>query len=135
MPTPDDADLGDILVDLQLAEADFALALLQRIDAVRQSGGGDGEREAALIALAGRALDDHVHVDRRLGQRREDRPDHARFVLKPGQRHHRLVLVDRDARDQLAFHLVLQCVVADDQSARPILETRQDLEREIVAHR
>src|SRR3546814_12320060 len=61
-------------------------------------------------------LDDHVDVDARIGERREDRRDRSGLIEHRGQRDLRIVLVVRDPGDQLLFHLI-QFLFADDQRA------------------
>ena len=69
------------------------------------------------------ALIDHIDVDVRFGERSEDRGDGAGAVGQAGQGDPRLVLVVRDARDELLFHVqFLDFVVADDQGSGPVLE-------------
>ena len=77
--------------------------------AVRRSVARDGERHVAPGAPSdiGLVLDDHVDVDVRLGERREDAAGDARVVGHAEQRDARLVVRVRDGGDQGAFHRLL----------------------------
>ncbi len=96
-------------------ETDAGLGILQDFQAARQIGLGHGEGDVRLALFAADVLDDHVDVDRRIGQRLEDGGDGARLVGHAGQDDLRLILVIGDAGDELAFHVMfLDFGVADD---------------------
>ena len=112
---PDDADLGDVVVREDAEEADLALLGLEHREAAREIGARDGKGNVCLAFVLGDVLDDHVDVDAGGGQRPEDMRDRAGLVGHPGQGDLGLVLVVRDAGDQLAFHIVsFHFCVADD---------------------
>ena len=116
-------------------KSDRRLRLFELGDRLGQAGRGHGEGELARRAGPGAALDDHVDIDVRLRERREDRRDRAGLVGKAGQRDPRLVLVMGDAGDELPFHVeLLDSVVEDDQRPGPVLERRKHLKRHVVAH-
>ncbi len=131
----DRADLHYVGVRHDRFKADRLLGFLELGYGVGERGGWHGEGQRARLAGPGAALDDHVDVDVRLGEWREDRRHGAGAVREAGQGNPRLVLVMRDAGDELLFHVqFLDFVVADDQRSGPVLEGGEDLERHVVAH-
>ncbi len=111
-----DRDLGDPRVMDEVAIPDLAARLFQHVEAAGEVRRRPREGHVGRAGRMRDVLDDHVHIDPRIGQRREDRADRARAIRHGGQGDLGFVLVMRDAGDELAFHIV-DFLFAHDQRA------------------
>ena len=117
----DHRDLDHVGIRLQRDEAENLFLRLERRHRAREIGLGHREGEIGGLAVIRDVLDDHVDIDRVLGERSEDRRSHAGPVRHLAQDHLGFVAAVGDA----AHHLLFQnLVLVHDQCTRNILEAR-----------
>jgi hypothetical protein len=121
MPTPTTEILATLVSWISSVEADRFLLRFQRVHRAGQVGAGHGEGHVGRSPSCAMFW---MIMSTLIGfrQRREDRRDRAGTIGHAGQRDLRLVLVQRDAGDELPFHLrFLDLVLARRSSCRGFL--------------
>ncbi len=100
-----DADLGDRVVVDELVVPDLSLAPLDHRHRLGKARARDGEGEVGRACVGRSRVDDHVDLDARFGDGRDDLRHGARLVGHSGQRDPRLVPVGGDAGDLVPLHI------------------------------